>query len=149
MGILGGSSSPTILLIGGIATSATGPNAPMIQDQKIAGFSCDAHRRYRIGEPQNVFGTAAAMVVRVGGFAGEEKEDCSRSFALRPNGGVRPVVTTGGLDGTLRAPNTLSRRVACVLSRWKGWLQVVEAASVGSFRPAFSTREALLGTSWR
>jgi hypothetical protein len=27
----------------------------------MAGFSCDAQRRYRIGEPQNVFGTAAAM----------------------------------------------------------------------------------------
>jgi hypothetical protein len=29
----------------------------------MAGFSCDAQRRYRIGEPQNVFGTAAAMGV--------------------------------------------------------------------------------------
>jgi hypothetical protein len=29
----------------------------------MAGFSCDAQRRYRMGEPQNVFGTAAAMDV--------------------------------------------------------------------------------------
>ena len=31
----------------------------------MAGFSCDAQRRYRIGEPQNVFGTAAAIVIVV------------------------------------------------------------------------------------
>ena len=29
----------------------------------MAGFSYDAQRRYRIGEPQKVFGIAAAMVV--------------------------------------------------------------------------------------
>jgi len=43
----------------------------------MAGFSCDAQRRYRIGEPQNVFGTAAAMDVVIvqfgrGGGGGED-----------------------------------------------------------------------------
>jgi hypothetical protein len=38
----------------------------------MAGFSWDAQRRYRIGEPQNVFGMAAAMIVVVVEFAGME-----------------------------------------------------------------------------
>jgi hypothetical protein len=42
----------------------------------MAGFSCDAQRRYRIGEPQNVFGTAAAMgvvIVQFGGGGGRAR----------------------------------------------------------------------------
>ena len=90
MGILGGSSSPAILLIGGITTSATGPNAPIIHDQKMAGFSCDAQRRYRIGEPQNVFGTAAAMVIGIVELEGVD---------VTSNGGVqwRLMAASGSL----------------------------------------------------
>ena len=62
MGIFGGSSSPASLLICGITTSATGPIAPRMHDQNTAGFSCEAQRMYRIGEPQKVFGMADAMV---------------------------------------------------------------------------------------
>jgi hypothetical protein len=47
----------------------------------MAGFSCDAQRRYRIGEPQNVFGTAAAMgvvIVQFGrGGGGGRMEVCN------------------------------------------------------------------------
>jgi hypothetical protein len=47
---------------GGITTSDTGPSEPTTTDQKIAGFSCDAQRRYRIGEDQKVRGTPADIL---------------------------------------------------------------------------------------
>lgn len=43
-------------------TKLAGPIAPTTQLQKIAGFSCDAHLKYRIGDPQKFFGIAADMV---------------------------------------------------------------------------------------
>jgi hypothetical protein len=50
--------------------------------------------------------------------------------SVAPNGDVRLVVTTDGLNGTLRAPKTLSLGVGSVLSRWKDWSHVVEVAEL-------------------
>lgn len=38
----------------GSVYSSGGPELPTAMDQKIAGFSCIAHRRYLKGEDQNV-----------------------------------------------------------------------------------------------
>jgi hypothetical protein len=115
--------------MGGITTSATGPNAPMTHDQKIAGFSCDAQRRYRMGEPQNVFGTAAAMVVVILelGFV----ELVAASCLIAPSGDVRYVVTTDGLKGM----SVRQRRSIwdCVRDGFfRGRLQTIGLAAVGS-----------------
>lgn len=64
MGILGGSSSPAHLLKGGITTNVNGVSPPSTQLQKMAGFSCAAHRRYRMGEPQNLCGMPDIVLVR-------------------------------------------------------------------------------------
>jgi len=37
----------------GTVTTRTGPNDPTHNDQKMAGFSIDAHRRYRKGWEKN------------------------------------------------------------------------------------------------
>jgi hypothetical protein len=63
-GILAGSSSPAHLLNGGITTNVSGVSPPSTQLQKIAGFSCAAHRRYRMGEPQNLCGMPDIVLVR-------------------------------------------------------------------------------------
>lgn len=46
-------SSPNAFRIGGTTTNDTGPIVPITSDQKIAGFSIDAHRRYRKGWEKN------------------------------------------------------------------------------------------------
>ena len=43
-GIFALSSSPSLLLIGGTMAIMTGPTDPITMDQKMAGFSCEAHR---------------------------------------------------------------------------------------------------------
>ena len=45
--------SPSLSLIPGTVTTITGPIDPMTIDQKIAGFSIDAHRMYRKGCEKN------------------------------------------------------------------------------------------------
>jgi hypothetical protein len=74
----------------------------------MAGFSCDAQRRYRIGEPQNVFGTAAAMgvvIVQFGGGGGRAGMEVCKDE-------IRLVVTTQGSKRRVLASKTLSRE-AC------------------------------------
>jgi hypothetical protein len=59
--MLTGFSSPANLRIGGTTTNMTGAIPATTQLQKMAGFSCDAHLKYLIGEPQKFFGIAADM----------------------------------------------------------------------------------------
>ena len=52
-GISGLFGSPSIVRIGGTTNIVTGPKLPMTMEQKMAGFSIAAHRRYRKGCEKN------------------------------------------------------------------------------------------------
>lgn len=55
--------------------NVNGVSPPITQLQKIAGFSCAAQRRYRIGEPQNLCGMPDILCFAV---VGEEGMGCLR-----------------------------------------------------------------------
>jgi len=48
-----------------MTTNDNGASPPRTQLQKMAGFSYDAHRRYRMGEPQKRLGTPDMVVGRL------------------------------------------------------------------------------------
>jgi len=52
-GIFGIGSSPSTRRIGGTTRNIAGPIEPRINDQKMAGFSIAAQRRYRTGWEKN------------------------------------------------------------------------------------------------